>query len=97
MINDIEKVLVSEKEIDEIVPIYPSKRVNTTGAGDVFNGALAYMLLKGENLINATKFANCASSIKVASKYVLDGIPKLEEVLIRYNNFNYDTKNKLGE
>lgn len=80
------KIIEGDKET--IVPIYPAKRVNTTGAGDVFNGALCYMLLKGENLVEAVKFANCASSIKVESSYVLDGIPSLKQVTERYNNFD---------
>ena len=54
---------------------------NTTGAGDVFNGALLYSLSIGENLFNSIKFAIKASAFKVQSKYVIDGIPTQRDLL----------------
>jgi hypothetical protein len=53
---------------------------NTTGAGDVFNGALCYALANDETLSQAIKFAIKASAYKVQSLYVMDGIPTLEDV-----------------
>ena len=66
--------------IDEVIPCVPAKPQNTTGAGDVFNGALAYAICSGKDIVSAVKFANAASSVKVESRYVLDGIPTIEEV-----------------
>ena len=54
---------------------------NTTGAGDVFNGALLFSLANGENLFESIKFAIKASAFKVQSKYVIDGIPTLSDLL----------------
>lgn len=71
---------VVENGNETIVKPCPGVRRNTTGAGDVFNGALCYKLLQGASLIDAVKFANAASSFKIESKYVLDGIPTLGEV-----------------
>ncbi|MBO5712943.1 MAG: ribokinase [Clostridia bacterium] len=66
----------------------PGVRKNTTGAGDVFNGAFVYALLNGKSFIDATKFGNAASSYKIESNYVLDGIPTLEEVNKRVEFYN---------
>lgn len=74
--------------VDEVVPCVPAKPQNTTGAGDVFNGALAYAICGGKDIVSAVKFANAASSIKVESRYVLDGIPAIEQVENRLKFFN---------
>ena len=63
-----------------IIPPCPGVRKNTTGAGDVFNGAFCYKLLNGGTLIEAVMFGNAASSYKIESNYVLDGIPTLDIV-----------------
>lgn len=56
------------------------KAVDTTGAGDTFNGALAVFLAEGDTLETACKKAVRASSLKVTKKYVLDSIPERVEV-----------------
>jgi ribokinase len=57
--------------------------VDTTGAGDVFNAALAVRLAVGDNLIDAAKFATIASGLSVQHAHVLDGIPTEEEVITK--------------
>lgn len=54
--------------------------VDTTGAGDTFNGALAVFLAEGYDIKTACKYAVKASSMSVTKKYVLDSIPKRCEV-----------------
>ena len=54
--------------------------VDTTGAGDTFNGVLAACIANGMDLQKASKKANLASGIKVTRKYILDSIPFKEEV-----------------
>ncbi len=56
------------------------KAVDTTGAGDTFNGALAVFVAEGDDIETACKKAITASSLSVTKKYVLDSIPKREEV-----------------
>lgn len=51
------------------------KATNTTGAGDVFNGALLTALSKGEGVESAINYAIKAASFKVKSQYVVDGLP----------------------
>ena len=57
------------------------KAVDTTGAGDTFNGALAVFLAEGNDIETACKYAVTASSLSVTKKYVLDSIPTREEVI----------------
>ena len=63
-----------------VFPVTKTLVRNTTGAGDVFNGALCYALSIGKTLLEAIPFAIKASAYKVQSLYVMDGIPTLEDV-----------------
>lgn len=56
------------------------KPVNTTGAGDTFNGVLAVLLAEGKDIETACKYAVLASGISVTKKGVLNSIPTLEEI-----------------
>lgn len=48
-----------------IVPGVKVEAVDTTAAGDVFNGALAVAIAEGKDIINAVVFANKAAAISV--------------------------------
>lgn len=54
--------------------------VDTTGAGDTFNGALAYALVEGFQLNKAVQFANAAGSLSVEKFGAQDGMPSRLEV-----------------
>lgn len=54
--------------------------VDTTGAGDTFNGVLVATLAEGQDLINAVMTANLASSIGVTRKYAVSSIPTRKEI-----------------
>ncbi len=60
------------------------KAVDTTGAGDVFNGYLATSIANGENIRTAIALANKAAAISVTRKGAQPSIPTLDEVV------NYD-------
>ena len=64
-------------------PAVPVKVRNTTGAGDVFNGAMCYSLANGKDLSEAVQFAMRAAAYKVSGQYLIDAIPTLKEI-------NYD-------
>ena len=49
----------------ELVPSYEVDAVDTTAAGDVFNGALAVAISEGHDLFEAVRFANRAAAISV--------------------------------
>jgi ribokinase len=60
-------------------PALRIKAVDTTGAGDVFNAALACELARGLSLLRAMAFASAASAISV-SRASADAAPTRDEV-----------------
>lgn len=62
------------------VPGIPMEVVDTTGAGDCFNGALACALVRGGTLEEAIQFAVVASALSVTKLGAQSGMPTLEEV-----------------
>lgn len=61
---------------------FPSRRVeavDTTAAGDCFNGAFAAALAEGMDTEEAIRFANVAASIAVTRKGALDSLPDRRE------------------
>ena len=70
------------KENNKVYEI-PSKKVkplNTTGAGDTYNGVLAAALLEGNSLEKAANIACKAASISVTKEFVIDSIPYKEDI-----------------
>ena len=59
----------------EIVPAPPVKAIDSTGAGDTFNGVLAVRLAEGASLRDACIAANETAAKSVAVRYVLPSIP----------------------
>ena len=53
---------------------------DTTGAGDVFNGALAKALSDGIGIKEAIKFANAAASLSVTKLGAQTSAPKESEI-----------------
>lgn len=62
---------------------YPANTVDTTGAGDTFNGSLAVALSEGKTIEEAVRFANASASLSVEKKGAQSGMPSLEMVLNR--------------
>ena len=54
--------------------------VDTTGAGDTFNGVLSAMLANGYNIAAAARIANAVASLGVTRKYAVSSIPSDEEI-----------------
>ena len=63
-----------------LVPAPVVKAVDTTGAGDAFNGALAVALSEGEPLRQAVRFANYAGALSVTKPEVVASLPRRAEV-----------------
>jgi ribokinase len=57
--------LVADEAGARLVPPFEVAAVDTTAAGDVFNGALAVGLTEGRSLDDAVRFANAAAAISV--------------------------------
>ena len=57
--------MVVTGEVQQRIPGFPVKAVDTTAAGDVFNGVLAVALAEGRPLLEAVRFANAAAALSV--------------------------------
>ena len=56
------------------------KVIDTTGAGDAFNGAFAYALSKNQSNKDAIEFANKVAGISTTRAGAANAMPKLDEV-----------------
>ncbi|SDJ36191.1 ribokinase [Salimicrobium halophilum] len=64
----------------EMIGGYSVDVVDTTGAGDTFNGVLAARIAEGEKVKEAIVVANAASALSVTMKGAQSGMPFREEV-----------------
>lgn len=72
--------LIYEDGKSEFVDAFKVKAVDTTAAGDTFNGALAVALSEGKSVVEAARFASAASSIAVTRPGAQASAPTREEV-----------------
>ena len=72
--------LVSQEEQTFESPAFASEVVDTTAAGDAFNGALAVTLAEGLTLGDAVRFANAAAALTVRKAGAIRSIPNRVEV-----------------
>ena len=85
--------LLTTKNYQKKIPAYHiEKLIDTTGAGDTFNGAfsLAYWI-KGWDLEKSCKFANAAASLKIQKLGARTGMPNNQEIidLLKENEANF--------
>jgi ribokinase len=64
----------------KMIPVIPVKAVDSTAAGDVFNGALAVAVSEGKGLEDAVVFANKAASISVTRMGAQASAPYRKEI-----------------
>ena len=62
------------------IPAPRVRSVDSTGAGDAFNGALAVALSEGEPLTSAVRFANYAGALAVTRREVIPALPTRAEL-----------------
>lgn len=62
------------------VPAFKVKAVDTTAAGDIFNGSLCVALSEGKGIDDAVRFASATASIAVTRKGAQASAPTREEV-----------------
>jgi ribokinase len=65
---------------NQVVPAYPVKPVDTTAAGDAFNGALAVALSRGDALLDAVKFANAVAALTTTRRGAQASLPSAAAV-----------------
>lgn len=73
------------ESLEKQIPARRVEAVDTTAAGDVFNGAMVVALSEGKNFIEAMEFATLASSISVTRMGAQSSIPMRDELNVLLN------------
>ncbi len=73
-------IYLATREIREFIPSFKVDAVDTTAAGDVFNGALVTALAEDKPLIEAAIFGNAASALSVTKAGAQPSIPLRAEI-----------------
>ncbi|KEZ89727.1 ribokinase [Lacrimispora celerecrescens] len=73
-------VYLATSEKRGILPAYRVNAVDTTGAGDAFNGGLVAALAEGKDLWEAASFANALAAISVQRIGTTPAMPEREEI-----------------
>jgi ribokinase len=73
--------LIATGEGIRLVRGFPVKAVDTTAAGDVFNGALAVALTEGQTLEGAVRFANAAAALSVTRMGAQPSAPTRRDIV----------------
>ena len=71
---------VATEGLRKLIGGFQMRAVDTTAAGDVFNGALAVALAEGRTLEQAVRFANAAAAISVTRMGAQPSAPKRKEI-----------------
>jgi ribokinase len=73
-------VFVATSDIREWVPGFQVDPIDTTAAGDVFNGALAVALAENRPLLEAARFANAAAALSVTQLGAQPSAPRRDQI-----------------
>lgn len=80
-------VLLHNNEFN-IIPAVHCKAVDTTAAGDVFNGALCVAIAEGREMLSAVEFACRAAAISVTRMGAQSSIPNRNELIAKTLDFS---------
>ncbi|MDO4632531.1 MAG: ribokinase [Eubacteriales bacterium] len=73
-------VFISDGEERKLVPAFKVNALDTTGAGDAFNGGFLTALSEGRNVWDAAVFANATAALSVQKLGTTPSMPTREEV-----------------
>lgn len=79
-------VLAATPTEHKIYKNYDVKVVDTTGAGDAFNGGFVTALSEGKDFFNAVFFGNVVSNLAVTKKGAANAMPSREEIEVFIKN-----------
>jgi ribokinase len=80
-------VYVGTAQKKKIVPTFKVRPVDSTAAGDAFNGALAVALAENRPLLDAARFANSAAALSTTRMGAQPSLPRrreIENIMIRH-------------
>ncbi|MBL1227806.1 ribokinase [Enterococcus sp. BWB1-3] len=75
-----EGVIFHDGQTIRQIPAYKVKAIDTTGAGDTFNGAFALEIIRRKSIAEAIQLANKAAAISVTKKGAQGGMPTEKEM-----------------
>jgi len=73
--------LASGKSTRELLPAFKVRAVDSTAAGDAFNGGFAVRLMQGKPIGDALRFASAVAAISVTRKGAQPSMPTAREVV----------------
>jgi len=73
-------VLAATRDGVETFPAFDVEAVDSTAAGDTFNGALAFALIQGQDYSAAIRFASAAAALSVTRLGAQPSIPRREDI-----------------
>ena len=70
----------SSDGVRTLVPSFKVRVVDSTAAGDAFNGGLAVALMRGMGLVEAVRFASAVGAVSVTRAGAQPAMPTAREV-----------------
>ena len=74
--------LLTNQKFEQIYPSVPVEAIDTVGAGDAFNGALAVALNEGKTINEAVQWGNAAGAFAVTRKGAQTAMPSRSELTV---------------
>ena len=73
-------VYVKDHTLDQMIPSFKVKAIDTTAAGDTFNGAFCTAMSEGMNIVEAIDLANQAAALSVTKMGAQSSIPYRDQI-----------------
>lgn len=74
--------LLTNQKFEQIYPSIPVEAIDTIGAGDAFNGALAVALNEGKTINEAVQWGNAAGAFAATKKGTQTAMPSRSELMV---------------
>lgn len=71
---------VTDGKTEKMIPAYPVQALDTTGAGDAYNGGLVTALSEGKDIFEAARFASAVGALAVQKIGTAPAMPRRDEI-----------------
>ena len=71
---------VSDGTRSELTPAFRVDAIDTTGAGDAYNGGFVTALSRGMDLFDAARYGNCTGALSVTRPGTAPAMPRRDEI-----------------